>query len=96
MSRDITTLRGLIDALDEDLVKLLAQRQKLVEEVIIYKKAHGIPAVIPDRIQAVLDHVGQIAVANGTEPELTCGIYKFMIDYFCRFEDRYLQEKNKA
>ncbi len=92
MGRDITTLRGLIDALDQEMVALLAQRQRLVEEVIIYKKANGIPAIVPDRIQAVLDHVGELAKTKQADVALVQGIYKFMIDYFCQFEDRHLQK----
>ena len=72
------------------MVALLAKRQRIVEEVIVYKKAHNVPAIVPDRIQAVLDHVGELAKTNQVDRALVQGIYKFMIDYFCQFEDQHL------
>lgn len=40
--RSLSVLRSMIDALDRDLLQILARRMSLVAEVAAYKRAHGI------------------------------------------------------
>lgn len=42
-TRPLPVLRGLIDALDHDLLQLLGQRDNLVAEIARYKRRHQIP-----------------------------------------------------
>ncbi|MBL0939923.1 MAG: bifunctional chorismate mutase/prephenate dehydrogenase [Gemmatimonadaceae bacterium] len=41
-ARSLSVLRSMIDALDRDLLQILARRMSLVAEVAAYKRAHGI------------------------------------------------------
>ena len=40
--RPLPVLRAMIDALDRDLLQIMARRMALVAEVAAYKRAHGI------------------------------------------------------
>src|SRR5688572_11364419 len=40
--RPLPVVRGMIDALDRELLQIMAQRMVLVAEVAAYKRAHGI------------------------------------------------------
>ena len=59
-SENLERLRTQIDAIDEQLVRLLNQRAALVVEVGNLKRGTGIPIYAPHREAAVLDRVMQL------------------------------------
>jgi isochorismate pyruvate lyase len=83
-------LRRQIDALDSELVTLLAKRQRCVERVIEIKRAEKLPARIPERIEEVLERVRGLAVAQDLEPELAVALWREMIERFIAYEERAL------
>lgn len=87
----ITDLRGDIDRIDEQLVKLLAQRQKMVEAIVAIKKQQKIPARVPERVDHVLDHVRALAVNYRLDPALAETMWTEMIEWFIAYEDRQLE-----
>ena len=52
--RSLPVLRAMIDALDRDLLQVMARRMALVAEVAAYKRAHGIRIRDPQRERDVL------------------------------------------
>ncbi|MBL0889164.1 MAG: bifunctional chorismate mutase/prephenate dehydrogenase [Gemmatimonadaceae bacterium] len=52
--RTLSVLRAMIDALDRDLLQILARRMALVAEVAAYKRAHGVRIRDAQREQDVL------------------------------------------
>ena len=58
------TIRQEIDRLDEGLVRLLAERQRLVEKAIAVKLRDGLPARDDARVRQVIDHVRVLARAH--------------------------------
>jgi chorismate mutase/prephenate dehydrogenase len=63
-------LRDKIDAVDQQLLQLLAQRLKLVAEVGEVKSEHGLPIYVPSREAAMLERRRQEAEALGVPPDL--------------------------
>lgn len=55
--RELDALRGKIDALDEELIRLLNRRAALVVEVGKLKRGTGIPIYAPHREAAILDRM---------------------------------------
>jgi chorismate mutase / prephenate dehydrogenase len=53
--RSLPVLRAMIDALDRDLLQIMARRMSLVAEVAAYKRMHGIRIRDPRRERDVLD-----------------------------------------
>lgn len=53
--RPLPVLRAMIDALDRDLLQIMARRMSLVAEVAAYKRAHGIRIRDAQRERTVLD-----------------------------------------
>jgi chorismate mutase len=51
---DLDKLRKQIDALDEELLKTLAQRMEVIEAIGKYKKANGLELRDEERFQALL------------------------------------------
>lgn len=54
MAVELNALRDQIDAVDKQMLELLAQRLALVEKVGEVKSEHGLPIYAPDREAAML------------------------------------------
>jgi isochorismate pyruvate lyase len=89
----ITELREQIDAVDEKLIKLLAERQRLVEAVIAVKHRDGLPARIPARVDYVIDRARVLARAHHLDPALAESIWIEMVEWFVTHEERTLDLK---
>ena len=58
---DLQELRGLIDGIDDQLVKLFCQRMDISAKVADYKKAHNLPILVPSREREILANVAEKA-----------------------------------
>jgi chorismate mutase-like protein len=71
MSRErLEELRGRIEALDADLVRLIGERRDLVVEVGRTKAELGLPVMYPTREAAVVRRVAALAREVGVDEEL--------------------------
>ena len=93
MTDTLSTLRSQIDALDGELVTLLAAREKLVAEVLEYKKVVKLPARIPDRIEAVINNAVDRATSLGANPDLVRTVWSAMVEWFVQHEERELAKR---
>ncbi|MGQ4272952.1 chorismate mutase [Terrihabitans sp. B22-R8] len=86
----LASIRTEIDALDEELVGLLARRLKIVERVVVLKKEHGIPALLPERVDDVIGHVRGHAQTIGAPDDLVEQLYREIIAWTVRYEEGHL------
>ena len=91
--KNIADLRHEIDAVDEELIKLLAERQRLVEAIITVKHAEGIPERVPARVDYVIDRARVLARAHHLDPALAESIWTEMVEWFVAHEERTLDMK---
>jgi len=89
----IVDLRREIDVVDERLIKLLAERQRLVEAIITVKQTEGIPARVPARVDYVIDRARVLARAHHLDPALAESIWTEMVEWFVAHEERTLDLK---
>ncbi|MGE3873613.1 MAG: chorismate mutase [Parvibaculaceae bacterium] len=90
-SAALVDLRRQIDAIDSELVALIARRQRCVEQVIEIKRAEKLPARIPERIEEVLARVRALAEAEKLEPDLAVALWREMMERFIAYEERALE-----
>lgn len=83
---DLKSARTDIDRIDAQLVALLAERQKVVERVIAIKTRDGIPALIPERVDVVIENAAAQAKAAGLSPDLARQVWRTMVDWFVAYE----------
>ncbi|MEO8671704.1 MAG: bifunctional chorismate mutase/prephenate dehydrogenase [Tahibacter sp.] len=76
---DIQQLRGELDRIDHDLVRLAAERQRIVAEIGRSKRGSGRPLRDFRREKEVLDNVRQHARDEGIDPELAAGLMELLI-----------------
>ncbi|OQQ01836.1 bifunctional chorismate mutase/prephenate dehydrogenase [Vibrio splendidus] len=70
MAVELNELRDQIDAIDKQMLDLLAQRLALVEKVGEVKSEHGLPIYVPEREAAMLASRRQEAEKIGVPPQL--------------------------
>ncbi|GAK85088.1 chorismate mutase I [Vibrio ponticus] len=70
MAEQLNHLREQIDAVDKQILNLLAQRLALVEQVGEVKSEHGLPIYAPDREAAMLASRRAEAEKMGVPPQL--------------------------
>ena len=86
-------IRKEIDRIDEQLIKLLAERQRFVEKAIIVKKRDGLPVRIPERIDRVIDNARILARAHHVDPAMIEAMWTEMVEWFVAHEERSLDKK---
>lgn len=86
----LSDLRDVIDRIDRDIVALLAERVRCLDQVIVVKTRDHLPAAIPDRVEVVVANVRAEAEAAGMPPDLAEKLWRDLIDWSIAYEDRHL------
>lgn len=90
---EMSDVRRLIDELDEELVTLLAKRQRQIERAAMVKPALGIPANVPERVDEVLAHVLGVARREGLSVEVAMNLWRALIDWSIEYEERLMGDR---
>lgn len=61
---DLKDLRKQIDQVDNELIRLFAQRMKISEQVAVYKRVHDLPTHVPERERQILQEVASKVPAD--------------------------------
>lgn len=89
-------LRVEIDALDAQLIALLADRTRLIARAAEIKQGAGLPARIPSRVEDVVEKVRAAATRAGVDPALAEKIWREMMEHFIAQEERVLGKGDGA
>lgn len=76
---ELDALRTRIDTIDEQIVRLLADRFRVTEEVGLLKKRHQLQAVDPQREAAQAENFRAMAEAHQLDPTLVQHIFACVI-----------------
>ena len=93
---DMATLRAHIDAVDERLVALLAERHALIERAARIKAREGLPARVDWRVEEVIRNAGRRAEARGLDRTLIEGLWRQLVDAAIAQEDRHLNDGDRG
>jgi isochorismate pyruvate lyase len=85
---EMDALRRKIDALDEALVDLLAERLQCIEEAAAIKARIGWPARISPRVEEVLRHVAARAAEKNLDADLTRVLWTALVEWSIAYEER--------
>ncbi len=82
-------IRAEIDRIDDDLVRLFAERAKFIDRAAEIKAEIDLPARISPRVEEVVANVRRHAVAYGLPPDLVEKLWRRLIDWsIAREENR--------
>jgi len=89
------TLQGYrerIDVLDEQLIKLLAERFEITKAVGAYKAAEGLPPADPSREATQVARLRSIAEEAGMDPAFSEQVFRLVVDEVIRHHVRHAEE----
>jgi chorismate mutase len=87
---NLTEIRERLDLVDRQLVQLLLERSLLIDEVIHFKRAHGMPVIDRPREDLMLDRIEEIASSEGLDPRIARQVLRSVIDAFTLLEVEHL------
>lgn len=87
---DMTALRSRIDALDDQLIDLLAERSRLIDRAAVIKAREGLPARIDTRVEQVAMLARSRAAEKGLDPDLAESLWRLMMEHFITREEVHL------
>jgi chorismate mutase len=93
MSADagLEPFRRRLDAIDDEIARLLGERLQICREVAVYKSEHEIPMMQPQRVKVVRERY----LARGAEHDLpkqfTAELFDLLIATTCRLEDELME-----
>jgi 4-amino-4-deoxychorismate mutase len=85
-------LRAQIDAFDDQIIALLAQRYTLLAEVVKVKAANNISHCVDARVVEVLERTQKMGVAKGLPPHFMHQLYTLIIDTAHDYERQFLKD----
>ncbi|MDF2809917.1 MAG: chorismate mutase [Microvirga sp.] len=88
--RALDPFRAEIDRIDAEIVALLARRMEVVKHVVAVKKTEGLAALLPERVEDVVEKVTARAETEGVPPELAEKLWRMMIDWVIAYENERL------
>ncbi len=90
----IQEIREAIDAIDNEIIKLLGIRFRYVKEIVKFKNKDKDSIIARERYNKVLENRRKLAIENGLNPDLIEEIYRNLIDHFINKEIE-IAEKSK-
>ena len=92
---DITELRGEIDRIDDELLKLFCARMDISAQVADYKRERDLPIFVPAREREILQNVAQKAGPEmaGYARSLYSTILELSRSYQAKRNEKETQEK---
>ncbi len=78
-------VRSNIDRIDNEIIKLIAERTDYVKQASAFKKnENGVKA--PNRVEAVIKKARERALEYGADPDMIEALYREMISRFINME----------
>lgn len=80
--------RARIDELDDQLIRLLAERFEITKAVGAYKAATGLPPADPDREKRQVARLRAVAEEVGMDPAFSEEVFRLIVDEVIRHHVR--------
>jgi 4-amino-4-deoxychorismate mutase len=84
--------RRRLDAIDDEIARLLGERLQICREVAAYKSEHGIPMMQPDRVKIVRERYLARGAEHALPQDFTSDLFDLLIATTCRLEDELMDE----
>jgi chorismate mutase len=92
VNKEILRVRKKLDKLDNSLLKIIKEREKLVD-IVIKNKKNKKDIVDKKRISLILKNIRKKSISSKIDPKITNRIWKSMINAFIDYEFRNFKKK---
>ncbi|HEU5252695.1 MAG TPA: chorismate mutase [Solirubrobacterales bacterium] len=84
--------RRRLDAIDDEIARLLGERLQICREVAAFKSEHGIPMMQPERVKVVRERYLARGAEHDLPQEFSSDLFDLLIATTCRLEDELMDE----
>ena len=84
----LAEFRDRIDVLDEQLIRLLAERFDITKQVGAFKAEAGLPPADPSREATQIERLRAIADDAGMDPEFSETVFRLIVDEVIRHHEK--------
>ena len=88
--------RRRLDALDEEIARLIGERFEVCREIARYKHAHDIPMMQPGRVTEVRARYLERGAEVELPPDFTADLFELLIGATCKMEDELIAAFSRA
>jgi 4-amino-4-deoxychorismate mutase len=88
--------RRRLDGIDDEIARLLGERFDICREVALYKRAHGIPVMQPNRVEEVRARYLARGAQVDLPAEFTGDLFDLLIAATCKAEDELMEAEAVA
>ena len=88
--------RRRLDVLDDEIARLLGERFEICREVALYKSAHGIPMMQPDRVVEVRARYLARGGEAGLPAAFSGDLFDLLIAATCKEEDELMAAREQG
>ena len=92
----LAELRTQIDALDDQVLDVLAKRMKVSDEIGLFKKKHNISILQATRWDQILTRRTEMAMAKGLSREFTSDIFRAIHEESINHQNKIMNEESAA
>lgn len=84
--------RQRLDAIDDQIAKLLGERLEICREVAAYKSEHEIPMMQPQRVKVVRENYLRRGAEHDLPEQFSSDLFDLLIATTCRLEDELMDQ----
>jgi 4-amino-4-deoxychorismate mutase len=87
MTGGLAPFRKRLDALDDEITRVLGERFAVCREIAIYKREHEIAMIQPGRVQEVRSRYLARGAELGLPADFSAALFELLIRATCKMED---------
>jgi 4-amino-4-deoxychorismate mutase len=87
MTGGLEPFRRRLDWIDEELTRLFSARFAICREIALYKSAHEIPMMQPERVEQVRARYLARGAELGLPADFSAALFELLIAATCKMED---------
>lgn len=88
----LAPFRARLDAVDDQLARIVSERLAICAEVARTKRTLGIPMMQPDRVGKVCDAYAERGRMSNVDPKFMRALAELIIAEACRLEDEIIDQ----
>ncbi|ENN96414.1 chorismate mutase [Methanocaldococcus villosus KIN24-T80] len=92
--KDLKKLREKIDEIDENILKLIAERNRLAKDIAEAKKALGLEIDDPKREKHIYEKIKRLCNCYNIDEDMAIKIFKILIEHNKKLQKKHLKGEN--
>jgi 4-amino-4-deoxychorismate mutase len=92
----LESFRKRLDALDDEIARLLGERFSVCREIALFKREHDIPMMQPDRVEQVRARYLARGAQERLPADFIAELFELLIGATCRMEDELIDADDPA